>query len=97
MVLDECGPSAYTYGVHVGLNFLSVILAFAGVGVMGWVVYDHLLHVGALFRPLTLLGAMLVMSGVQLVSIGLIAEYVLALRFRLDNPSAYGRWMSAYT
>ncbi len=57
MVLDECGPSAYTYGVHVGLNFLSVIgecrnpvrdakIAMTAEGVYGYLIY--------LFLPLML-------------------------------------------
>ncbi len=64
---------------------------------MGWVAVDHLINAGEMFRPMTFFSAMLLMGGLQIVSIGLIAEYVLALRFRLDNPSAYGRWVSAYT
>lgn len=76
---------------------LGIVPLMVGSGLMGWVAFDHLARSSALFRPLTLFSAMLMMGGVQLVSIGLIAEYVLALRFRLDNPAAYERWVSAYT
>jgi hypothetical protein len=48
--------------------------AVAGAAILAWIAYTRLFAFQAADRPLTLLGILLVVTGVQLVTTGLVAE-----------------------
>lgn len=89
--------SHYFYKPLHFFGLLGIVPLTIGMMAVGWVLFEQVMYAGVFARPLTLFGALLILGGLQLISIGLIAEYVLALRFRLDNPAAFARWVSPYT
>lgn len=85
-------------------GLLGLVPFATGLGLLVGVWGNHLVRgrpvdLGVLASPLTFLAALLMLWGIQIISIGLIAEYALAMKFRerffeLDRRSALVRSVS---
>lgn len=71
-----------------GLAGLSVLML--GVGISGWLAIDKLVFGASLSdRPLLLLGVLLIVVGIQLLSLGLVADVVSRTYHESQNKSPY--------
>jgi glycosyltransferase involved in cell wall biosynthesis len=75
------------------LQFFGLIgacLGLAGAGISGWLAYERLIGAISLAnRPLLLLGVLMIVSGVQLVTIGLVAEIQARTYHESQNKPIY--------
>jgi hypothetical protein len=55
---------------------LGLLLGLAGFGIIGYLTVSWLLGIWIGARPLLLIGAVLLIAGIQLVSFGLVAEMI---------------------
>lgn len=71
-----------------GLAGLSVLML--GVGISGWLAFDKLVFGASLSdRPLLLLGVLLIVVGIQLLSLGLVADVVSRTYHESQSKSPY--------
>jgi glycosyltransferase involved in cell wall biosynthesis len=62
-------------------------LSAIGTGILGWLLYTKISGHGISDRPALFAGALLVLVGVQLLSVGLLAELLVHFRNTARNPS----------
>jgi glycosyltransferase involved in cell wall biosynthesis len=76
------------------LQFFGLIggaIGLVGAGISGWLAYQRLTGAASLSnRPLLLLGVLLIVTGVQLVTIGLVAEIQARTYHESQNKPIYG-------
>lgn len=67
-----------------------LVLSAAGIGICAWLAFEKLVRgVGLANRPLLLLGILLVVVGVQLLSLGLVADVVSRTYYESQNKRPY--------
>jgi hypothetical protein len=65
-------------------------MGLVGVGVLGWLAYvKYFQHEGIADRPLLLFGILLVSTGLQLVTLGLLAEMQARTYHESQNKPTY--------
>jgi hypothetical protein len=71
-------------------GLLGMAMSALGVGVLGWLAYvKYFQHQGIADRPLLLFGILLVSTGVQLVTLGLLAEMQARTYHESQNKLTY--------
>jgi hypothetical protein len=71
-------------------GLLGMAMGLVGVGVLGWLAYvKYFQHEGIADRPLLLFGILLVSTGVQLVTLGLLAEMQARTYHESQNKPTY--------
>jgi hypothetical protein len=65
---------------------VGVVMGVMGVGIVAYLSVGWLLGQWIANRPLLLLGALMVIAGIQLVSVGLLAEMIVYGSHRESNP-----------
>jgi hypothetical protein len=67
-----------------------VICFLAGVGISMWLAFQKLVHHAALGeRPMLLLGILLIVVGIQLASLGLVADVLARTYFESQKKPSY--------
>lgn len=101
-LMDFCSLFLFSRFFYKPLHFfglLGTVPFIAGLSILTWVSVEQLIYwtaldVRFLVRPLNFFAVLLILGGLQLISIGLVAEYVLALKFRSEDPSVLVRYVS---
>jgi hypothetical protein len=71
-------------------GLLGACIGLLGAAISGWLAYEWLIGVTSLSnRPLLLLGILLIVTGVQLVTIGLVAEIQARTYHESQNKPTY--------